>query len=58
LGFRKTQEKRTWQSIIKSIVEDKKVILSEGYTVYYSNRCPYAEYHVNESLEETAQKRV
>lgn len=29
----------------------------EGITVYYSNRCPFAEYHVTESLVETAQKR-
>lgn len=29
----------------------------EGYVVYYSNRCPYAEYHVKESLKETSEKR-
>ncbi len=29
----------------------------EGLTVYYSNRCPYSEYHVNKSLKETALKR-
>lgn len=28
-----------------------------GYVVYYSNRCPYTEYHVKESLVETAGKR-
>jgi GNAT superfamily N-acetyltransferase len=28
-----------------------------GYVVYYTNRCPYTEYHVKESLAETAQKR-
>jgi GNAT superfamily N-acetyltransferase len=28
-----------------------------GYVVYYSNRCPYIEYHVKESLTETAEKR-
>jgi GNAT superfamily N-acetyltransferase len=28
-----------------------------GYVVYYTNRCPYTEYHVNESLAETAEKR-
>jgi len=28
-----------------------------GLVVYYSNRCPYSEYHVNESLTETAEKR-
>lgn len=29
----------------------------KGYVVYYSNRCPYTEYHVRESLTETAKKR-
>jgi len=28
-----------------------------GYVVYYTNRCPYTEYHVKESLSETAEKR-
>jgi len=28
-----------------------------GYVVYYSNRCPYTEYHIKESLSETAKKR-
>jgi GNAT superfamily N-acetyltransferase len=28
-----------------------------GLVVYYSNRCPYSEYHVNASLTETAEKR-
>jgi GNAT superfamily N-acetyltransferase len=28
-----------------------------GLVAYYSNRCPYAEYHVTESLVETANKR-
>jgi len=30
---------------------------NNGITVYYSNRCPFTEYHVNTSLVETAQKR-
>ena len=29
----------------------------KGYVAYYSNRCPYAEYHVAESLAETMAKR-
>jgi len=33
-------------------IEDKK-----GITVYFSNRCPFAEFHVKNSLVETAQKR-
>ena len=31
--------------------------VSEGLTVYYSNRCPYSEYHVKESLTLSAAKR-
>ena len=30
---------------------------NNGLVVYYSNRCPYAEYHVRTSLTETAEKR-
>ncbi len=29
----------------------------EGLVVYYSNRCPFAEYHVKQSLSETAANR-
>lgn len=29
----------------------------KGIVVYYSNRCPFAELHANESLVETAEKR-
>lgn len=29
----------------------------QGFVVYYSNRCPFTEYHIRESLKETAQKR-
>jgi GNAT superfamily N-acetyltransferase len=28
-----------------------------GYVIYYSNRCPFTEYHIKESLAETAKKR-
>lgn len=31
--------------------------VKEGIAVYYSNRCPFAEYHVKNSLVETAEKR-
>jgi len=30
---------------------------NNGIVVYYSNRCPYAEFHVQHSLVETAKKR-
>lgn len=29
----------------------------EGYIVYYSNRCPFSEYHIKETLAETIEKR-
>lgn len=28
-----------------------------GLVIYYSNRCPFTEFHINESLKETATKR-
>ncbi|MBN1499095.1 MAG: GNAT family N-acetyltransferase [Spirochaetes bacterium] len=30
---------------------------TNGYVVYYTNRCPFTEYHVKESLAETADNR-
>jgi GNAT superfamily N-acetyltransferase len=41
----------------KDIVKSGECKEKEGLVVYYSNRCPYSEYHVNESLTETAKKR-
>jgi len=40
------------ESVISGECPDK-----NGLVVYYSNRCPYSEYHVKTSLMETAQKR-
>jgi len=31
--------------------------IKKGIVAYYSNRCPYSEYHVKKSLVETAKKR-
>lgn len=31
--------------------------VKKGIAVYYTNRCPYSEYHVTESLAETAKNR-
>ena len=31
--------------------------IKDGIVVYYTNRCPYSEYHVTKSLVETAEKR-
>ncbi len=43
--------------IFKDSVKSGKCDIQEGLVVYYSNRCPYAEYHVLNSLQETAKKR-
>jgi len=40
------------ESVKSSEIPNKK-----GIVVYYSNRCPYSEYHVTNSLKETAKKR-
>ena len=29
----------------------------KGYVVYYSNRCPFTEFHIQQSLAETAKNR-
>ena len=43
--------------VFKNTVKSDECPDKKGYVVYYSNRCPYSEYHVKESLTETAQKR-
>lgn len=46
-------ENPSFNSSVKSgFCKDKK-----GIVVYYSNRCPYSEFHAKESLVETAEKR-
>lgn len=40
------------ESVLSGECPDKK-----GIVVYYSNRCPFAEFHAKESLVETAEKR-
>ncbi len=40
------------ESVLSGEYPDK-----NGLVVYYSDRCPFAEYYVNNSLRETAQKR-
>ncbi|MFP4557111.1 MAG: GNAT family N-acetyltransferase [Bacteroidales bacterium] len=39
-----------------SVLEEGNV-KSNGVVAYYSNRCPFSEYHVTKSLKETAEKR-
>lgn len=38
-------------------VKNDGLVDNRGLVVYYSNRCPFAEYHVKNSLAETAHKR-
>lgn len=40
------------ESVLSSECDEK-----NGLVVYYSNRCPFTEYHINVSLPETAAKR-
>ena len=41
----------------KDCVKNESIPECSGYVVYYSNRCPYAEYHVRKSLTVTCRKR-
>lgn len=41
----------------KDVVKSGECPEKNGIVVYYSNRCPFAEFHAKESLTETAQKR-
>jgi GNAT superfamily N-acetyltransferase len=43
--------------VFNDAVRDGRPPVDDGLVAYYSNRCPYAEYHVTESLAETAEKR-
>jgi GNAT superfamily N-acetyltransferase len=42
----------------KDSVKSGEIEDESGLLVYYSNRCPFAEYHVTTSLKETAEKRL
>jgi GNAT superfamily N-acetyltransferase len=41
----------------KNAVKTGRIEETSGLVVYYSNRCPFSEYHVTTSLTETAEKR-
>lgn len=43
--------------VFKASVISEDAVVKDGLTIYYSNRCPFAEYHVTTSLAETAAKR-
>jgi len=40
-----------------SCTHSSSVVKKKGVVAYYSNRCPYSEYHVNESLAESCEIR-
>ncbi len=52
LDFHKTKKPCFNDSVKHGECPDKR-----GIVAYYTNRCPYSEYHVKESLVETAEKR-
>jgi GNAT superfamily N-acetyltransferase len=53
MGFNQVKSKPVFNDSVKSgECPDKK-----GYVAYYSNRCPFSEYHVKESLTEAIKKR-
>lgn len=53
MSFNKTSNQPYFNDSVKSGV----CSVNKGIAVYYSNRCPYSDYHVNESLVATANKR-
>ena len=44
--------------VFKETVRSGECETKEGIVVYYSNRCPFSEYHVTNSLTETAKNRT
>ncbi|MEM7183241.1 MAG: GNAT family N-acetyltransferase [Spirochaetota bacterium] len=59
-GFVLLEKKlKTSKSEVKFSPEAKKGTCSKtrGLVAYYSNRCPFTEFHINESLKATSQKR-
>ncbi|MBF0377560.1 MAG: YoaP domain-containing protein [Desulfamplus sp.] len=53
LDFKKTNKRPYFNESVKN----GECPLKKGIVVFYSNRCPYSEFHVRESLAETARKR-
>jgi GNAT superfamily N-acetyltransferase len=50
-------QKNSSRPFFNDCVKTDSKIEKKGCTVYYSNRCPYAEYHVINSLEDSCRKR-
>lgn len=60
LGFSLLVKKLNKSDVIPMFnesVKSQKPINTKSITVYYSNRCPFTDFHVNTSLIETAKKR-
>jgi len=53
MDFNKSVKRPYFNNSVKS----GECSIKKGLVAYYSNRCPYSEYHVKESLVETAKKR-
>lgn len=53
IGFNKSVKQPHFNDSVKT----GECSIKKGIVAYYSNRCPYSEYHVKESLVETANKR-
>ncbi len=53
----KSLDKGSFNARFMPIAKDGILEGGEGLTVFYSNRCPYSEFHVTESLVYTAKKR-
>lgn len=53
MNFDKTSNQPYFNDSVKS----GECSVNKGIAVYYSNRCPYSEYHVNESLVATTNMR-
>jgi len=53
IDFTKTANRPSFRNSVRSGECPEK----NGLVAYFSNRCPYSEYHVKESLVETADKR-
>lgn len=53
----KNLNKETHKPSFNKSVKTGECKIKKGLVAYFSNRCPFAEYHVYKSLVETAQKR-
>jgi len=53
MDFNKTNNKPHFNDSVKRGTG----LIKKGICAYFTNRCPYSEYHVKESLTATAQKR-